>query len=628
MDLVAGTSFALAWAVWRSSSPEQPAFSQRLDQIGLRRPQQLQRHAKLAASLRGADRIVPPLAEIDEGIANPTRTVLVFSGAAERDGAVTLLELALPADATRDHQHEALQLLHEAAQTIASQARARKLADLQQRDGLWRRLDDFAKQVHQNLDLDLAAHTIANETARLLKCDRATVVLRRGARWIPSAVSGVDFVDRRSPSVLRLADLCAGVGATNSPLWSDGRGEDLEPQLEQLLGDYLDVSAAKYIGVVPISAPLSPETAAEDVARKPTSTPPLGAIVVEAFESPGDEAQRLRAGVEALLDHIALALGSAVACARIPGFAWLRRLTSSDWVERARSWSRLKIAAGVAAVALAVLIMVPAPSAVWCEGRLAPQVARVFAPQNCVVEQVHVRHGDHVDAGTLLVTLRSDDLIDAVNRISGELATNEEDLRMQQSRRRGDNLSAREEDAAIARIRELEVKQAALRESLAIRQRELEALQIHSPVAGRVITWGVHDRLHNRPLQRGQRLLEIADEAGEWTTELQINERRLAEVQRVFRSGERPVAVDLALANDHRRRVMGRLVALDSRAESPPGESGGTVAARVEFDEPPPEDLLRADVGVAGRIRCGWRPLGYVLLGRVVSAARGFLFRI
>ena len=327
MDLAASAASASAWAAWSPASPEAPVFSQHLEQIGLRRPQQQQRHAQLAQALRSTARIVPPLAEVDDGVANPTRYVLVFNGSAEREGVATLLELALPADATRDHQHEALQLLHEASQAIAAQARARRLAELQQRDGLWRRLDDFAKQIHRHLDLDLAAHTIVNEAARLLKCDRASLVLRQGSRWKASAVSGVDLVDRRSPSMRRLADLCEGVGATATPLWSEGRDEDLEPQLEQLLGDYLDVSAAKFVGVTPIIPPPPPNRTPEEPSET-TSPSPLAALVVESFETPDDVA-RLRAGVEALHDHIALALSSAAACARIPGFAWLRRLASS-----------------------------------------------------------------------------------------------------------------------------------------------------------------------------------------------------------------------------------------------------------------------------------------------------------
>ena len=182
-----------------------------------------------------------------------------------------------------------------------------------------------------------------------------------------------------------------------------------------------------------------------------------------------------------------------------------------------------------------------------------------------------------------MLTLHSSELLDAVNRLSGEMAAVDEELSAQRNRRRDDDLNRREEEAAIARVRELEVKRAALQESLAVRTRELAALEVRSPVAGRVITWGVDENLLNRPLQRGQRLLEIDKEGGEWTTELLVNERRLPEVRRALRTAGRPIPVLLALANDHRSRTKGKLVALDSRAEASGDGSPRTVAARVRL---------------------------------------------
>ena len=44
--------------------------------------------------------------------------------------------------------------------------------------------------VHQKLESRETAYTIANEGRRLIGCDRVTVVLRKGGRYVVEAISG------------------------------------------------------------------------------------------------------------------------------------------------------------------------------------------------------------------------------------------------------------------------------------------------------------------------------------------------------------------------------------------------------------------------------------------------------
>lgn len=626
MEWLADTTGALAWSVWLPQRDAAPGFARGLERIGIRRPAQQQQHARLAAALRGATRIIPPRAEIAEGIANPTRAALVYTSAAAGEGAPLTLEIAIDPERSREAQREALHWLQEGAQALAIQAKNRRFAELQQRDGLWRRIDEFSKQVHRRLELAPIAHTAANETCRLLACDRASVVLRRGERYVVAAVSGVDVCDRRSPSLIRLAALCRGVCAAGEAFWWAGEEGEAEPQLDQLLGDYLDVSAAKVVGVTPIFPPRGDQP--PEPGEPTGDARPLGALVVESFDQPPEGTMRLQAGVEALIEHVSIAVAAGVACSRVPGFAALRRLTSTDWAERARSWSRLRLAAAIAAAVVVALIVIPAPLSVWCEGRLKPPLARMFAPQNCVVETVHVAHGDDVTAGDPLVALRSDELTEEYQRLDGQLRAVEQEMVAQERRRNDADLRPGERTEVMARISELEVESDYLRRSLALRGDELQSLIVRAPTDGRVVTWNLRDRLRSRPLQRGQRMLEIAEQDGEWTVELAVSERRLAEVQSAATRRGEPLAVDLVLADDHRRRFTGRLVELEQRAEASAGSGGGVLAAVVAFDEPPPAEWLRADVSASGRVKCGWRPLGQVLFGRAAAALRGFLFRL
>ena len=54
---------------------------------------------------------------------------------------------------------------------------------------------------HRDLDVTGTSYRIANESRRLTKCDRVTVLVPRAGRFSVTAVSGVSVVDRRSNAV-------------------------------------------------------------------------------------------------------------------------------------------------------------------------------------------------------------------------------------------------------------------------------------------------------------------------------------------------------------------------------------------------------------------------------------------
>ena len=57
-----------------------------------------------------------------------------------------------------------------------------------------------------------------------------------------------------------------------------------------------------------------------------------------------------------------------------------------------------------------------------------------------------------------------------------------------------------------------------MKKQLELLDQKKEKLQIRSPIDGRVVTWNVEDRLLDRPVNRGENLLEVADptRTGSW----------------------------------------------------------------------------------------------------------------
>src|SRR5207248_7228371 len=126
-------------------------------------------------------------------------------------------------------------------------------------------------------------YTIVNEGRRLLGCDRVTVaVLRQGSCKV-EAVSGQDTIDARSNVVTLLGKLATRVVKSGEPLWYGGSTEDLPPQIEEAIEDYVDQSYTKSLAVIPLRQPkpseASPQTPQVEEAAHTGQI--IGALVIE-----------------------------------------------------------------------------------------------------------------------------------------------------------------------------------------------------------------------------------------------------------------------------------------------------------------------------------------------------------
>ena len=90
-------------------------------------------------------------------------------------------------------------------------------------------------------------YAIANEGRRVLDCDRVCVALKKGRQVQVVAMSGLDTIERRADQVKRLTQLAKVVTNAGEILWYDGDDEDLPPQIEKRLHEYLDLSHAKWL---------------------------------------------------------------------------------------------------------------------------------------------------------------------------------------------------------------------------------------------------------------------------------------------------------------------------------------------------------------------------------------------
>lgn len=553
---------------------------------------------------------------------NPTGWLLLFCPWAVGGGASAgVVEILQRPTESPTLQRGYLRFLEVACELLADYVRNLQLRDLQRRAAVWDQFEEFCRRVHASLDLTPTSYTMANEVRRILRCDRVSVVVRRGFGCRVVAISGMDAFDRRASSVRHMERLVTAVVPVRQCIWHPpSAGEDYAPQIAAPLDAYLEECHATGVGIVPLEI----ETPSDGT---PTA-PAIGALVLECFYAAIDEPMRKTA--LALRPHAALALRNALQMDRMP----LGRLLGRRGVNREPGRGKWVVAAGLAALAViglvAALVLVPADFTVEARGELQPRRTReVFAPADSVVRELQVASGAKVEEDQVLLTLRRPELDLEFKRVGGELQTSRKKLAAveteQIQNRREDEAQRKRASELTAQQEELRALVASLEAQDAILQRQQAELEVRSPIAGELLTWNAEQLLQSRPVARGQVLLTVADLDGPWELQLRIPDRRMRHVLEARQEAVGPLEVSFRLTTSPGQALTGTLDRVGMRTEITEDE-GAVVLATAQIDrEELPERVPGA--GVVARVHCGRRAIGYVWLHDLIDAVRSwFLF--
>lgn len=300
---------------------------------------------------------------------------------------------------------------------LADFHRNHQLLELRQRASAWTVLEEFVEQVHRSIDLKSVAFVIANEAARVMRCDRVTVFRHRDAGCRTLSISGIDTFDRRSTLVRGAERLAQAVAVSDEPLWYSRDGEVIPPQLEARLQLHLDAAHVRSLVVVPLAASIHGQHRES-----------VGVLLFERFEdSSWDESQRQR--IEVISRHATTALRNANELAGLPliGASRLLRRCLSPFASR-----HLPKTAAVAVLLTAIVAafcLIPSDFNIEGDGQLMPVSYRhIFAPADGVIEEIHVDHATKVTQGTTLIEMRRSELELEEARLLGEVLTNQKRL--------------------------------------------------------------------------------------------------------------------------------------------------------------------------------------------------------
>ena len=588
------------------------------------------RHSRLLYKiLRSGDGALVPPHTVSEGEneeGNPTDFLLVFGIIKTELETVGLLEILQRPDTSITTQKGYLRFLEQMTALASDYYKNRQLRNFGDRQNLWTQLEEFTRTIHESLDRKTTAYTIVNEGRRLIECDRVSIAIRRGNKCRIEAVSGQDLLDKRSPTVKLLARLATSVVRCNEPVWYAGDGSNLAPQVEKAVDDYVDESHTKMVAVFPLVRNQQTEEEMEDPKLRRKPDPPFGALIVEQIED-NRIPERMRKRIEIVAEHTCSALGNAIEHNSVFLMPVWRFIGKSKFLFAARTLSKtISISLGVIAVIVA-LCVVKMDFNMHSPGALEPsEKANVFTKVDGEVLPFTVRHGDHVQAGDFLLEIQNTDLEIKKKEVLGRLRAireRHESLKMLLNNQ-SQEMSPTERDRGYSELASLEVQFANEQERGALLEKQREDLKVYAPISGEIVTWNIEQTLRDRPVAKGQVLMEIANPESIWILELQVPEKRtghILEYQKKIQDEDPNAQLDVkfVLASETGTTHYGKVISIHKRAEVR-GEKGNSVLIKVALDDREAlPHYLRPGIEVSAKIYCGKAPVGYVFIHEAIA---------
>lgn len=553
-----------------------------------------------------------------------------------------VVELFFPPEIARDRSaielatDEVVALLSRSISAKPVAAGTTAAADTLNSD-FWKRMDQFGLALQRSLSIADVAMVAANDGRVLLECDRVSIAMKHGPRARIAACSGQETIQQRANLIHQMSRLANAVCELGEPVVYRGTQEGFPASFAEPLAKYLEESRSRMVGLYPLRENLPHHQVEQDLAdqKRISAGAVIGCLIVEQ-STESDPQPAVIQRVPLLIDHVSAALSNA----RHQESIFLLPLWRT--VGRTMGWfrgRRLAIAIAIlAAMGLltGVLATVPWEYRVEASGRAMPvEQHDLFAPWDGVVVQVLVENGQTVKQGQELLTIRSDDL--DTELLAAENARDERAQRIaaliQQSRVAERNNQKEESLRLTAEMRTAEIERAGAELQIKKYQERKAALLVRSPINGVVASFQVAQNLLDRPVRRGDRLIEVMNVDGPWRLELDVPEYRMGhllhrialvtgqpapsphEPRQLPAAGQ--LTVDYIAATAVSQKHQGQLIEVGTRSNESQ-EEGTVVECHVRIN---PDDLPGRRIGaeVTAKIHCGKQSLGYVLFGDVVE---------
>jgi len=494
---------------------------------------------------------------------------------------------------------------------------ARVIAQRDQLEQNYSKLVKFSNVINSDLNARRTAITISNYSRDIFGCTRVSVLKRVGPVYALVASSGVQNVNRRANSSRLIENMSKRVlrRSTKTVIHIPGSGD--KGAIPRKLDAYCAANDLKCLVMVPIRK--------GSLASKPYF------VMTMEYKKEIEDIGSVIHSINSIEPQIRSALNNSCNYESLPFLMPMRGLRALLGIFGAtKRLFYFLLILGLIGLTAFILFFTKSDLKVHMRGKLVAQSdSYVFAPGDGIVDRVFAQHGEKVEKGDPLLVLRSDqlelDIAEALGKLEiarKKLASEEVALSVfsQDGTPEGQGALMRLTGDTIGTTEQIHHYENEVR-LLEIRKSKLA---VNSPIEGEVASWDPERTLGgNRPVRRGDRLIQIVKTGDKWYAELDVPGDQIAHLLDDHFQIRDDLEVRLTIASAPDIVLDAKIFDIARVAEQNSETTYANVRVMVEFEtEGDSFANIRPGTTVVANMNCGEVSVAYSLFHRVLLAIR------
>ncbi len=495
----------------------------------------------------------------------------------ERDSEIGVLEIINRIDGMPFTETD-LYLAENVAPVAAGALHNASLLDSERKIAILEILVKVSTEITSTLNLDRVLQSVVNGPQEIIPYERASIGLEHYGKFHLRAISGMNDVPKGDASVSRLADMLEWMSAVGEEVYInrvDGEIDEERAETKAKFSDYFDTTGYNSFYALPLK---------DDQGQ-------VGVLCMESSEPNFLNVSHLEV-IKVLGAQATVALRNAALFKEVPLIGILEPMIQRKRQFLALPKRRQRTLLAFAAAAVVFFAVFPWPMRVDGESLVTPgRVAKIPAQVEGVVQNVYVREGDPVTAGTILAQLN-----DASAR--AKLASAQAKLaEAQTSFARALSIN----DMNTAGVQKLYAEYWTSEVQLA--REELDHAKIRAAISGVVTTPHIEDTV-GKHLEASDTFAEVSDLSSA-QIDVAIDESDAAHLH----PGEKTSVKLLAYPS---RTFTGTVTIVSPRTEV----AGDRRVVFARVDVPNGDGVLRPGMQGRAKVSTGWHSAGFVFFRR------------
>ena len=473
----------------------------------------------------------------------------------------------------------------------------------------WPKFKALSDALHESLNVRSTAVSLVNLGRNYYGCDRVLLARRTGRTYKVISSTGAASVNRKSQTVSCLETLIAKAFYRNDkPVIFHG-DVDSSSKLKLSFDKYQEICGNESLILTPVTDKNQVVRFVQVIECKSAENLPR---VIQRVTTAERQVQTSLLNARQYQSIPMRGLLGAVG--GIPISMWFRRLAVPLAL------------AGIATLAIIAMMIFKTDLVISADGTIMPETERIiYAPQEGIVDKMHVDHGKQVQQGQKLIELTSVELNSKISALESEITTEKKKVAAIEALKNSLNRGTQQGQTELRKLAGDEIESGQRMQNMQLQLNLLldqqSELTLTSPISGTIVTWNAKTKLDSRPVRSGDALLRVVAEDGKWLVEVQVPDTRISHL--VGQPSENrdlsEVPVSISVATFPGKEFVGKIRTVSQTAITDPQTKQSAIAVVVEIEHDT-DTQFQPGSSVIAKFNCGESSYGYAWFNEFIDS--------